>query len=856
MIQDPSTPPPSRAPIIETLENGLEVLVLEDHNAPVSSVQIWCRTGSIHEADWIGAGLSHFVEHMLFKGTTKRGLGEIAKGVQERGGYINAYTSFDRTVYWIDTSADGTNDAIDTLIDAASDSLMPAEEVEKEQEVIRREFAMGNDDRGRVLSKSVFSNAFRSHPYRYPVIGHLEIFDQLGRDELIEYYKERYVPNNCFLVVVGAVDADEVIAQARMSSESWQRRALSPVYIPEEPPQVGRRDKHEEFQTPLHHLSLVWQVPAVWDNDVPALDVLASILGSGRSSRLYRSVREEQHLAHSVHAHAYTPGSKGLFMIGADSDPEHRGAIEAALLEQVDQVCSDGVTSAELDKAVKGAVCDHYHTATSMRGQASDIASSWMLTQNPNFSDRYVAGLKSVSPEEVQRVARKYLVEEALSATSLNPIDSLPKGAANGRSKSAENEPEMATLDNGLRVVVRRDTRVPMANAYLSFGGGALIDGYDRAGLSQLLSRTLLKGTETRTAAEIADSIENVGGGIGASAGNNSFGLSVDLLAEDLPMALGIVSDVLENPSFPEEAVAAERDSQIAGIRSELEQPLTLAFWEARRQIFGNRPYAQPLLGTEEMVSGYDTDQLRDLRKSVVGTSNAVLSVVGDVDTESVVQMAQESFSGMSKGSRFLDTVDLECPIPKGGIHELSADKEQAILVMAYPALGSLLDERRYAVDLVDAACSDMASRLFTRIREDLGLAYFIGAGQVHGFAPGMFYFYVGTSADKLDLVQAELRDEISRLATNGLSSEELERARNSTLGRREIGLQSPSSLCQAMALDELYGAGFKAYQSVANRIRGVTVKDTSDACAQLFDGIDPTIVRVIPGDGQGESGS
>src|SRR5450432_4330513 len=196
-----------------TLSNGLAIIVQADRSAPVASVQAWCGTGSIDEAEHLGAGLSHILEHMLFKGTKTRTTNAIAQSVQDQGGYINAYTSFDRTVYWIDVPREGVASALEILSDAMMNSTLPPEEYKKEQEVIRREFAMGYDDPDRMVWLSLFATAFREHPYRLPVIGHIEIYNKLSRDDVMEYYKARYVPNNLFFVVVGDVDAEKVRAQ-------------------------------------------------------------------------------------------------------------------------------------------------------------------------------------------------------------------------------------------------------------------------------------------------------------------------------------------------------------------------------------------------------------------------------------------------------------------------------------------------------------------------------------------------------------------------------------------------------------------------------------------------------------------
>jgi zinc protease len=282
------------------LANGLTVIVQEDRSAPVASVQAWCATGSINEDQHLGAGLSHILEHMLFKGTKTQSANQIAQSIQNVGGYINAYTSFDRTVFWIDVPKDGVGTALEVLSDAMMNSTLPPEEYKKEQEVIRREFAMGMDDPDRMASLLLFGTAYQRHPYRFPVIGELEIYNQLTQEQVMQYYKTRYVPNNLTFVVVGDVDAEKVRQQLGDLFKSYPEKSLKPVFIPSEPPQLGRREVHREFSTELTHLAMAWHIPEVTSPDVPALDLLSTILGDGRSSRLYRRIREEAGLAFGI----------------------------------------------------------------------------------------------------------------------------------------------------------------------------------------------------------------------------------------------------------------------------------------------------------------------------------------------------------------------------------------------------------------------------------------------------------------------------------------------------------------------------------------------------------------------------
>src|SRR4051812_7420593 len=223
------------------LPNGVTLIVKPDRSAALASVQVWVKTGSIHEGANLGAGLSHFLEHMLFKGTTRRAGREISATVQAHGGYINAYTTFDRTVYYIDLPSEHAGVAIDILADAVLNSTLPADEVTKEREVILREIAMTKDDPDNRLWDALFSTAFREHPFRQPIIGHRDVFSAVTRDDLYSYYRARYVPNNLVVVIVGDIDLEKTRAAVAEHFGAAPRARLAPVLVPTEPLQLAPR---------------------------------------------------------------------------------------------------------------------------------------------------------------------------------------------------------------------------------------------------------------------------------------------------------------------------------------------------------------------------------------------------------------------------------------------------------------------------------------------------------------------------------------------------------------------------------------------------------------------------------------
>src|ERR1044071_10146310 len=233
---------------LTTLENGLTIIVREDHSAPVVSAQAWCMAGSVHEGKWLGAGLSHVLEHMLFKGTTTRPASRIDQEVQEAGGHMNAFTSFDRTVYHIDVPNTGARVAIDILCDIMQHATLPADELEKEKQVIVRDMDMNVDDPARRASRRLFESAYTKSPYRFTVIGYPDIFHEVKHDDLLAYYREKYSPNNVFYVIAGDLNAGDVVQQVREAYSQSKARAIPPVVLPVEPPQTAPREILEEAQ--------------------------------------------------------------------------------------------------------------------------------------------------------------------------------------------------------------------------------------------------------------------------------------------------------------------------------------------------------------------------------------------------------------------------------------------------------------------------------------------------------------------------------------------------------------------------------------------------------------------------------
>lgn len=835
--------PPSNAQV-RTLDNGLEVIIREDHQHPLVSVQIWVKAGSIHEEKWTGAGLAHCVEHMLFKGTWKRSPSDISQGIQNLGGYVNAYTTFNRTVYWIDGLAEHTEGYLDILADMVRNSRFDAAELEKEQEVIRREMAMGNDDPSGALQHLVQSTSFRLHPLRHPIIGHRAVFDQVSRDDVFSFVQRQYVPNNCFIVIAGAVDSEATFASVERLLGDWQRRSFEPILLPLEPKQVGTRVTHKNFATELTHLALGWQIPGDGHEDKPALDVLAFLLGAGRSSRLNQELRERRSIAYSTWAGAWGAQECGVFNTEVECDPANAEACHQSMLAVVKALQIKGPTKNEVSKAVRATLSGQLRTLSSTKGQAASLGHGWLATGSLDYSQHYLAKIRALTPNDIRLVAQKYLLQEACSIVSVGPPQTVSvKATAAG----AQQEPtQRFMLKNGLTLLVQENKRLPLVSIRSSFLAGVTAETEGNAGVTQISAALLLKGTKSRTSAQIAGELENRGGSLQCHSDAHRYVLGADVVRGDEPQAFHLIADLILQPSLPAAQLVEVKKRQLATLQEEKEDPLTVAMRCARREIFTGESFARTALGTETSIKAIQVADCRRMLKESLVAQNGIISVVGDVKSSDVLQCVEASFGKMARGQRRQIAHFPANKKRKPVSHALKMEKEQAVLVIGFRSVG-LHDPDSLALALIDEACSDMGSRLFNRIREELGLAYYVGAQQFAALGAGAFYFYVGTDPKKIDLALQEMLTQIQDLAKNGLTTAELQRAKVAWKSSWLRSQQGNGGLADAYGWNEINGQGHDYLQKLPDRMAAISDKDIRRVAKTYLSKDLAYIVRVEP---------
>ena len=833
-----------------TAENGLTVLMKRDASAPVVAIQYWVGAGSIHEGQWLGGGLSHYLEHMIFKGTERRGVGVISQEVADAGGDINAYTSVDRTVYHVVMPAEKAELGLDILTDAVFHPTFPEEEWAREREVVLREVAMGEDDPGRVMSKLSMEETYRVHPYRVPIIGWKDILTKMGREELKAYHAKHYSPDNMILSIAGDIDLDAMAAAVKRAVAGVERRSREPVYVPQEPRQEAERVRREEGNYGVTRISWTFHGVATGTEDMAALDLLAGVTGSGRSSDLVRRLQEEKKLATSVDAWNYTPQDPGVFGIYAECAPENETALIAAMREEVERWKREGFGEAALERARAEVLVDSVKQLTTAEGQAGAMAAGEFYSGDPRRMESYLKEVGRVTTEDLRRVAEKYLTRENGTWVILAPAGS---GTVEVR-EEAEPEvgaPKLHRLENGVRVVVLENDRLPLVYMAAYLGGGQLGEKEGEAGSAKLTASLLTRGTKRHGTMELAEWLERKGIGLAGTSGRNTYGMNGMALASEWETLAEAMAECLTEATFPEEETAAQIVRQRADLRQESERPMARASQLMRDAWFPGHPYQWSLFGREETLEAMTRETVAAYHARHLKGGNLVVAVFGAVDGEAVARKFGELLGGVAAGEV------TEWPAlpegPKGTVrNEGSAPFKQTVLLRSMRGLRTG-DERDTALGVVLDALSGMSSDLFMEVRDKRGLAYYTGASQMCGPVGGLIVVYAGTSEAGVGEVERLVEAERERLEGKGPREDEIARAVEQQLVDLARMRQNGASMAQNCALDELLGLGYEYSLKTEERLKALTPEAVRAVAAELL-GAEEGVTVVLHAGGEAET--
>ena len=825
-----------------SLENGMTVLLERNDSSPVVAVNVWVKTGSACEVEG-EYGLAHVHEHMLFKGTEKRRVGEIAGMVEAGGGDINAFTSFDETVYYIVSAKRFLPMALDLLSDVMENSAFDPAELEKELEVVQEEIRRGEDSPSRVLGQKLFSTVYSVHAYGRPIIGTKQSVGSFTRDGILDFYKKWYSPDNMILVVVGDFDPEEIKDAVAATFGKIKKRKTPACELPPEPEQNRTRTFVLGRDVSTGYFSFAFHTPSASHADTPVLDVISGILGTGDSSRLYRKLKEQNATVNDIYAYAYSLKESGLFIVGGVLDPEKVKKASTEIIAEIELIKNEPVGAEELARAKTNIERDFIRTKETMQGQARKLGYFELETGDHGYERLYLERVRGVTPEDIVRVARKYLAGKNLTAGVLLPKDKtkaveqdfkkallFPDGTDKKEKKkvsTAQAEFGKYELSNGIRVLLKRNPAVPLFSVHAAFLGGLRYEDTGTNGISNFMAEMFTRGTSSRSAEDIAVQIEGLGGTVDGFSGKNSVGVTLSALSENFEGALDIFSDVILNPSFSDEEMERGRREILAALEKQQDNLTGKTVRNFLKTLFLKHPYRFNVLGTEENVSGFTSADILRFYERVIRPENMVISVAGDIDTEKTLGVLEKLFGSMKKGGFEKTRPPRESALSAAReTVEFEKEKAQTHIIAGFHAPG-FKSRDCYAFEVLNSVLSGQGGRLFIELRDKKSLAYAVTSFYVPGMEGGYFGVYIGTAPQKEKEALGAIKEQL-QLVLKGVGEGELERAKNYIVGSFEIGLQRNSAQASTVAFDELYGIGTYEYRKFPEKILAVTADDVA----------------------------
>ncbi len=827
-------------PFKTTLSNGLRVILLEQTAAPVVSLNLWANVGSANETDE-EAGLCHLIEHMLFKGTGRRPVGQIAREVEAAGGDMNAYTSFDETVFYINMPSKRLEVGLDILADAASDPTFDTEELAREKEVVVEEISRSEDNPSQMVSQDLFGKAYTLHPYRRPIAGDRETVRGVPREHLIQFFRKWYVGPNLIFIGVGNFKNEEIFLTIDRLFSKIGSGIPPSQSLPEEPAPKEPRIITRNMAIEGRYMDLSFPIPSLTHPDIPALDLLGHILGGGASSRLEQRLKEEKKLVSAISSAAFSPRHPGLFIVGALLNGKKIPETVRGIREETLRLQSDPPSIVEFARARETIRSARIYERQTVESMARKLGYFEGIAGDLNFEEEYFRKLADVTPEEIRKTAQTYLAPERITLSICHPKgeswaeetlrsvwvspEKTPKVPRRPRRNGLVSGTFLFRLSSGIRLLVRENPYLPLLSIRSASLGGLRAETAGTNGISHLISLLLTKGTALRSGRELAEETENLSGHLDGYTGRNLLGLQGTFLSEKIAEGFDLFFDCLRNPSFPAEEILKEKEHTYTTIRSEEDSLPSVAMRKFLRTLYPRHPYGFPTLGTIASVKSLNRNRIARCYQALVRPENLVLSVVGDVSAADVRNRIEEKTRGWKSPRAGLLRLKDPTPPIKPLCVETHRKKLQAHII--YGFLGTTLrNPDRYPLEVLNSVLAGQGGRLFLELRDKQGLAYAVSSSTHEGVERGFFAVYMGTDPSKLPQAIEGIQKELFRVREEPVAAEEIERAKRFIVGNYELDLQKNNTVASLLAYDEIYGLGREELTRYPEEIEAVTQQD------------------------------
>lgn len=821
------------------LDNGQTVVIQEVKSNPIVTIDTWIKTGSINENDE-NNGVSHFLEHLFFKGSTNHAPGEFDKILETKGAITNAATSKDFTHYYVTIPSKDFDLALEMHSDMLLHPLVPRKELEKERKVVIEEIMKDANSPNTLVYDNLVNMLYSDHPYKRKVIGKADIISSIHRDEIMGYYNKYYNPSNMVTVIVGDVDANSAIEKVKSDFNSEYKKPIKNVY-PKEKILTAQQKKVVYFDTQSGYMLIGFRGTKIDDKDSYALDVLSTILGDGRSSVFYRNIKENKQLANTIGAANTGFKDDGIFYISTTFDPEKCEKLQDGIFEEIKNVQKNGVTQSQLQLAKNVIERDTYYERESISNIASEIGYTFVTTDDTKYYETYLDNVKKVTVQDVKDVANKYLGREKSAVSIVLPenckevkVSNITQKTEPAKLVSENSNTQKYQLSNGATLLLTPNKVNDIIAISIFAKGGEFIEHIP--GTADLTAAVLTKGSKKYSSVEFAQTMEDNGIKIVPSAKADSFNMTVLTTKNDYEKTLELLNEIINNATLDEFEIEKAKNDELNSIKKSKDVPLNLAVDNYKALIFEGSPYSYSNNILEKNLPRVTKNDVKNYYDKVFYPQNVVISINGNVDKETTIAELTNIFNN-KKGEKF----DYNKHIVQSLTTEKQAcskvkDLKTDWIIMGWQTSG-VLNRKDYAtLQVIDSLLgSGMSSRLFKNLRDRDGLAYQLGSQFSPHILKGSFITYIGTNPENLDYAQKRMKEEVFRLKTEFVGSKELQEAKDKLLGHYIIGQETNLDKATTIGWFELSGRGYEFDEQYSQLINSVTESDIIEVANKVF---------------------
>lgn len=827
---------------VHKLPSGQTLIIKEVKSNPIVTIDTWVKTGSINENDE-NSGVAHFLEHLFFKGTKLHPAGDLDRILESKGAIVNAATSKDFTHYYIILPSEYFNTAMDLHADMLTNPQIPRKELEKERKVVLEEIAKDTNTPSRRVYENLNSMMYTHHPYKRRVIGSADIISTIRREEILDYFNKYYSPSNMVTMVVGDVNTNDVIKKVSAAFESGYKKPFKKNYKKEN--LLTSQKRHKEYtDSQSGYMMIGFRSEPITSKETFALDVLGQILGGGKTSRLYRNIKEQKGLAHTISASNASFRDDGILFINVNFAPQNAEKIEKSVFDEITTIQKYGITEEELNIAKKMIEQETYYSRESTSNIAKELGYTVALTGDTNFYTNYIENLKKVSAKDVKDAANKYLGVNK-SAVSIilpksienNEITESLTQTSTAKKISESGGIEKYKLENGSTVLINSHKNNDIVAINIIAKGGEFIE--KNIGEGTLTAGVMSKGTKKYSAQELAALAEENGIEITPSCGEDSFSINVQTTTSALDLTLDILNEMINNALFDEYELEKKRTEILNKIKQKRDVPMNVALEDFKTLIFKDSVYSHtnkiiekslPTVTRNDVISYYDR---------IFDSKNMIISINGNVEAEKLTK----AFGTILHKKNNPEFNYSNYRITKLTSPQTSAVKipelQTAWLFLGWQTAGSANKKDFVTLKVLNTMLgSGMSSRLFRNLREQDGLAYQLGSSYTPKKLGGYFVTYIGTNPETLNYSREKIKHEIERLKKEFVSDSELTDAKARLKGGFIVALETNAEKASTIGTFEGIGLGYNFMPEYIKMIDEVTASDILNVANKYFNDV------------------